>query len=80
MQPLPLGTFPVSSKPTILFMERDVLSLLLIPIYLFIFLAIRGAGFADETHFIFIFTVSVLTARSAFIRLRIALSCMRANK
>lgn len=34
----------------------------------------------SKTHFIFIFTVSVLIARPAFIRLRITLSCMWANK
>ena len=56
----------------------------LIPIYLFIFFfpGNHGSGICccSKTHFIFILTVSVLIARSAFIRLRITLSCMRTNK
>lgn len=48
----------------------------------FFFPGNHGSGICccSKTHFIFILTVSVLIARSAFIRLRITLSCMRTNK
>lgn len=74
---------PASSKPPTLFVERDFLSRLLIPVYLFIFFPSNHGSricCCSKTHFIFIFTVSVLIARPASIRLRIPLSCTWANK
>lgn len=57
----PPHTSLLSSKPPALLTERDFLSRLLIPVYLFIFvLAIMGAGFAVVAkHISFLFLLSL---------------------
>lgn len=85
---LPLCLLLPASLPTALYalcsIHGDFPSLLWFPstCLFFFFPGNHGSRICccSKTHFIFILTVSVLIARSAFIRLRITLSCMRTNK